>query len=295
MRRFLYEQQQRPLGILGVFIPFGLLEDILIKGLPDPMVQAIERGLIQEGFHVMDCEDEVRLRIDVGELQGVRGNRTLQAIEQIEISARLVKNQQDVQKLEVFAQKIDEIFPDLSVSVVNQWDNQRLFPKGQVRDQDTKGVFLPKEHWYLTDDAINMLKKRESVSLEPYWDVKHWAIGYGHMLTHRYQFGERITQEKAEELLRDDLKNREKVVKDAIKVPLTLSMYGALISYAYNTGSTGFRNSDVVAAINNREYNKAAEIMKRSKVHDPSSKYHKGLLRRRSEESTFFRKDGLSG
>lgn len=290
MRKFLLENRADTTNTLQIFVPFGLFQDLLIKGFPDTMVQAINKGLISNGFHIMGDSDDVRITLDTSKLKDVNGFKTLESIIKIEISAKVVSTDEDIDKLQDFAFKLNRLLPDISFYVSQKWDDDIT----SNVDNTYGSVFLPKDKWHMTEESLSLLRKAESVRLEPYWDVKHWAIGYGHMLPSRYALGEKITKEKADELFKDDIKRFENAVKDSINVPLTMSMYGALVSYAYNCGVNGFKNSDVARAINNRDYKKAVEILKTSKVHDPGSKYHKGLLARRAREADFFDNEGLS-
>ena len=147
---------------------------------------------------------------------------------------------------------------------------------------------MEKDKWYLTEEAIKLIRDFEGrVHLKPFWDHRHWAIGYGHMLSSQFQMGDSITLEKAEEFFKQDLKRFEEGVKRAINVPMTLGMYGACVAFAYNAGSGGFRGSDVASLINQKKYKEAGERWKTEKI-ALGSKYEKGLRKRREKEVAFF-------
>jgi lysozyme len=285
MRHLILESNSDVNNVIRLFIPFGLLEDILTRGFPDPMSQSLEQNLIQDGQHVMGVSDEVRLTIDKKKVMGVRGTQTINSLLLVEISNRIVNTQDQIQKLEELVNTLKANFPNINFSVSSNWSNdlvQKEVP------ENLKGVFLEKDKWYLTEEAIKLIRDMEGrARLNPFWDHKHWAIGYGHMLTSQFQMGQSITQEKAEELFKQDLKRFEDGVKRTINVPLTLEMYGACVAFAYNAGNGGFRGSDVAKLINQKKYTEAAERWKTEKI-ALGTNVERGLRKRRDKESAFF-------
>jgi len=285
MRHLILESNSDVNNVIRLFIPFGLLEDILTRGFPDSMSQSLEQNLIQDGQHVMGVSDEVRITIDKKKVMGVRGTQTINSLLLVEISNRIVNTQDQIQKLEELVNTLKANFPNINFSVSSNWSNdlvQKEVP------ENLKGVFLEKDKWYLTEEAIKLIRDMEGrVKLNPFWDHKHWAIGYGHMLTSQFQMGQSITQEKAEELFKQDLKRFEDGVKKAINVPMTLEMYGACVAFAYNAGSGGFRGSDVAKLINQKKYTEAAERWKTEKI-ALGTNVERGLRKRRGKESAFF-------
>jgi lysozyme len=270
---------------IRLFIPFGLLQEFLINGFPIMFIDAIVNGKIKDGSHVLNSKNEVRLTVSVTDLKTIKGVQSIQAISFIEISESIVQRKEDVQKINQLAKDIEAIYPHIKISVVDKW--VREVEKKEI-PQQMGGVFLPKEKWYLTDENVDMLKKIEGRPRnKPFWDVKHWAIGYGHMLKSQFELGEQITDEKIEELFIADKKRFENAVKGAINVPLTLDMYAALVSFAYNCGAYGFQGSNTAKLVNEKKYNEAAETLKTEKI-KLGTKYEKGLRRRRERESQLF-------
>lgn len=116
-----------------------------------------------------------------------------------------------------------------------------------------------------------------------------WTIGYGH--THGVKVGDTITEEEAEELLREDLQEAEEVVSAQIKVPLSQLEFDALVSLVYNIGAGNFCTSTIRKVINYKvsdieEYRKAWMMWVKSR-----GKTLKGLIRRREAEFQLY-KDG---
>lgn len=285
MRHLVLEGNSDAVSTIRLFIPFGLLEEILTRGFPDTMSESIEQNLVKDGQHVMGVSDEVRLTIDRKKVMGVRGIQTIGSLLLVEISSKIVKTPEHIKNLEELVNSLKANYPSINFTVTSTWSNDLV--KKEV-PQNLQGIFLEKDKWYLTEEAINLIRSFEGrVRLKPFWDHRHWAIGYGHMLSSQFQMGDSITQEKAEELFKQDLKRFEEGVKRAINVPMTLEMYGACVAFAYNAGSGGFRGSDVASLINQKRYKEAAERWKTEKI-ALGSKYEKGLRKRREKEVAFF-------
>ena len=280
MRHLILEQNAEVENTIRLFIPFGLLEEILIRGLPDTMSESIEQNLVKDGQHVMGVSDEVRLTIDKKKVMGVRGIQTIGSLLLVEISNKIVKTPEQIKELDQLVNTLKANYSTINFTVTSTWSNE--IP------QNLQGVFLEKDKWYLTEEAIKLIRDFEGrVHLKPFWDHRHWAIGYGHMLSSQFQMGDSITLEKAEEFFKQDLKRFEEGVKRAINVPMTLGMYGACVAFAYNAGSGGFRGSDVASLINQKKYKEAGERWKTEKI-ALGSKYEKGLRKRREKEVAFF-------
>jgi len=98
---------------------------------------------------------------------------------------------------------------------------------------------------YTTSDrGINLIKYYESCKLKAYRDEygKVWTIGYGHTGKDVYE-GLVITKERAEELLRQDLKEKEKYVnnKNYVTPVLNQNQFDALVSFTYNVGQKNLK------------------------------------------------------
>lgn len=92
---------------------------------------------------------------------------------------------------------------------------------------------------YAYDDADSSRPRR---FIQPGMNVRGTlTIGYGHTATVRP--GMRITEEGAENLLKQDILPVERAINELVKVPLTDGQFGALVSFAYNLGHSTHRGS----------------------------------------------------
>ena len=133
--------------------------------------------------------------------------------------------------------------------------------------------------------GIDLIKKYEGCRLTAYLcPANVWTIGYGH--TKGVKRGQVITQEQAEELLRQDLVKYESAVDAYVRVPITQNQYDALVSFAYNCGTGALKTSTLLKKLNARDYTGAGdEFLKWNKG---GGKVLAGLVRRRAEERELF-------
>lgn len=128
----------------------------------------------------------------------------------------------------------------------------------------------------ISNNGINLIKKFEGCRLKAYkCPAGVPTIGYGH--TAGVKMGQTITQEQAEEYLKEDLEKYESnVMKYYDKYKWNQNEFDALVSFAYNLGSinqltaNGTRSRKVIAE-KMLLYNKAngkelAGLVKRRKV-----------------------------
>ena len=136
-----------------------------------------------------------------------------------------------------------------------------------------------------TEILFEKLKSFEGCRLQAYQDAaKVWTIGYGH--TKGVKKGDNITQEKAEEYLREDVEEVEGQIL-ALNLNLTQPQFDALVSFVYNVGSGAFKESTLLRFI--REGRSENEIKKqfRSWVYS-NGRTLPGLVMRREWESIRF-------
>lgn len=119
----------------------------------------------------------------------------------------------------------------------------------------------------ISQNGINLVKQFEGCRLIAYKPVaaeKYWTIGYGHYGPD-VQKGQKITQGKAEQLLKSDLVRYENnVMKFNAKYHWNQNEFDALVSFAYNTGSINQlvkngKRSRAEIAEKILEYNKGAD------------------------------------
>lgn len=116
-----------------------------------------------------------------------------------------------------------------------------------------------------------------------------WTIGYGH--TKGVKQGDTITQENALELLKNELKDYQRDLNGLVKVPVTESMFIALISFIYNFGVAKCRGYTLFKLLNEGRYEEASEWF--PKYCSPNTPYEKGLKARRLREQVMFVRDGF--
>ena len=101
-----------------------------------------------------------------------------------------------------------------------------------------------------TQSGIDLIKNFEGFSAKPYLcPAKVLTIGYGHVIKPWETF-KVITKEKAEELLKKDIQWAEKTVQKYVTSKLTQNEFNALVSFVFNVGSSAFKKSTLLKAVN---------------------------------------------
>lgn len=145
----------------------------------------------------------------------------------------------------------------------------------------------------ISNDGINLIKKFEGCRLSAYRDaVGVITIGYGWTKAidgKPLTMGMKITQAKAESLLKEGLKSYEsKVNKYDNKYHWNQNQFDALVSFCYNLG-----NIDGLTANGTRSVNEIAS--KFTSYNKAGGKILVGLTNRRNEEKALFLKTVSSG
>ncbi len=138
--------------------------------------------------------------------------------------------------------------------------------------------------------GLDIIKEAEGLRLEAYLEGSTWLIGYGHSRTAKE--GMTITEAEAEQLLREDLLVTEQAVARIVTVPLNENQFSALVSLCYNIGARNFERSTVVAALNQGDYQGAADAFPnhaRARVEGELVQLP-GLVARRAKERDLFLK-----
>lgn len=145
------------------------------------------------------------------------------------------------------------------------------------------------------------IKNAEGCNLNAYKDTKGiWTIGYGHtgkVDGKEVTAGMKITQEKAEELYREDVREHALPLKD-IKIPLSDNEKVALTSFIYNIGGPEFRRSTTYKKLLIGDKKGAADAMlkycKETQTKNINGKpvkqkiFRQGLYNRRVRERNLF-------
>lgn len=141
----------------------------------------------------------------------------------------------------------------------------------------------------ISAEAVSLIKGFEGLELEAYADPgtggDPWTIGYGH--TGKDVFpGDRVTEEEAEDLLRDDLAFFEAGIDELI--PGLLShQFGAVVSWAYNVGLGAVKDSTLRRRINNGEDRQRVLAEELPRWNKGGNGVMPGLVKRRDAEVAF--------
>lgn len=133
--------------------------------------------------------------------------------------------------------------------------------------------------------GLDLIKEFEGLRLTAYLcPAKVWTIGYG--TTSGVTKGTVITKERAEELLRQDVRKFEDSVTRLAKVKLNQHQFDALVSFAYNVGSGALGSSTLLRVLNAGDYDAAAGQFER--WNKAGGQVLAGLTRRRAAERKLF-------
>ena len=142
----------------------------------------------------------------------------------------------------------------------------------------------------VSNKGVDLICEFEGEQLIAYDDgVGIWTIGFG---TIKYPNGVRVkkgdtcTLEQAKEYMRHDLIEFEHTVNISVKVPLNQNQFDALVSLAYNIGSSAFKSSTLVKKLNTGDYQGAADQF--NVWVNAGGKRMQGLVNRRDREKLLF-------
>lgn len=139
-------------------------------------------------------------------------------------------------------------------------------------------------------NGIELIKEFEGLRLNAYrCQAGVWTIGYGHTGTvdgFSIERGMVISQDKATELLIDDLYVFEEAVNNLVVYNMNQNQFDALVSLAFNIGVNAFAGSTCRKRLNQGRVLDAAEALTWwNKVGDV---VNRGLVKRRNMEKDLF-------
>jgi lysozyme len=105
----------------------------------------------------------------------------------------------------------------------------------------------------INNKGLQLIKDFEGCRLKVYKDAVGFnTVGWGHLVLSEdnLQYNDIITQEKADELLKQDLEHFEKGISKLLKVQVTENQFAAIVSLAFNIGLQVFAKSSVLRYIN---------------------------------------------
>lgn len=133
--------------------------------------------------------------------------------------------------------------------------------------------------------GINLIKQFESLRCEAYrCPAGIWTIGYGH--TAGVRRGDRIDEQKAEQLLAEDLRQFETVVNQECP-GVNQNQFDALVSFVFNIGTGNFLKSTLLKCVktNPQNVNIRYEFSRWNKA---NGTVLSGLIRRRKAEADLY-------
>lgn len=141
-----------------------------------------------------------------------------------------------------------------------------------------------------SQDAYNLVKASEGLRLDAYPDPASggapWTIGYGH--TAGVRKGDSITEDKANDLLGEDLAIAAAEVNRLVMVPLTQGQFDALCDFVFNLGAANLASSTLLRVLNKKDYSGAAVQFKFWVM--AGGHVMPGLVKRRAAEKALFEK-----
>lgn len=141
-------------------------------------------------------------------------------------------------------------------------------------------------HKTTSQRGLSLIRQFEGLRLAAYQDmVGVWTIGYGHTGPDVTP-GLAITQQRAEQLLINDLVQFECGVNDLVTVQINQNQFDALVSFAYNLGVGALQKSTLLRLLNAGSYKPAADEFPR--WNRAGGNVVAGLTRRRYAERQLF-------
>lgn len=142
----------------------------------------------------------------------------------------------------------------------------------------------------VSENGINLIKQFEGCRLTAYQDsVGVWTIGYGWTQPvdgKPVGKGMTITQQKADDLLKQGVIQYENGINSLVKVQLNQNQFDALVDFAYNLGVNALKGSTLLKKLNAGDYAGAANEF--TKWNKAGGKELAGLTRRREAEKSLF-------
>ena len=137
----------------------------------------------------------------------------------------------------------------------------------------------------ISQQGIDLIKSFEGLRLKAYYDsVGVCTIGYGHTATAKPNMT--ITKEKAEELLKTDLKRFEEGVSRLVGLKIHQLMFDSLVSFSFNLGLGNLQKSTLLKKVNLGKFEEVPqEFLKWNRA---GGKVLNGLTRRREAEKNLF-------
>lgn len=140
----------------------------------------------------------------------------------------------------------------------------------------------------VSQTGLDLIKHFEGLRLTAYLcPAKVWTIGYGTTGVAEASPGVVITQDRAEQLLQEDIAKFERQVWALVKgAVISQHQFDALVAFAYNVGIGAFKTSTMLKKLRQKDYTgTASEFLRWTKS---KGKELPGLVKRRRAESLLF-------
>lgn len=136
--------------------------------------------------------------------------------------------------------------------------------------------------------GIDLIKHFEGLRLTAYPDPgtkgEPYTIGYGH--TGKVKPTDKITEDQAEQLLKQDLARFVDGVNNLVTYKISDNAFAALVVFAYNVGLSNFKSSTLLLRVNlGKASDAASEFGKWNKA---AGNILPGLVKRRKAEADLF-------
>jgi lysozyme len=143
----------------------------------------------------------------------------------------------------------------------------------------------------LNKEGIKLMHDFEDCKLEAYLcPAKKWTIGWGNTFYEDgkpVKQGDKITQERADQLFMIVAEDFAKRVRTLVKKTLTENQFSAIVCFTYNVGVANLSKSTLLKKVNVNPLDQSIkdEFMKWNKV---AGKVLNGLTRRRKAEAELY-------
>jgi GH24 family phage-related lysozyme (muramidase) len=155
----------------------------------------------------------------------------------------------------------------------------------------------------MSEKGLNLIKKFEGFVPKPYNDpVGHCTVGYGTLLHNgkcngtdpsEQAYLNGIDEQQATRLLLERANEFQRTVNESVTVDLNQNQYDSLVSFVYNIGSHGFKQSTLLKLLNQGNYEAVPAEMRKWVYGTVNGKkvVLPGLENRRKAEAEFFAAD----
>jgi len=112
----------------------------------------------------------------------------------------------------------------------------------------------------ISSAGLDLLKRSEGFRSRVYHDVAGLpTIGYGHRIVPPEAFPAGISEDRAKQILGNDLLQAERAIERLVKVPLAQGQFDALVDFAFNLGSGRLAASTLLKDLNAGRYDEAVQ------------------------------------